>query len=300
MLEANGQSSLYKDEQHKAEFMRVYDRIMNERWPVPFEEQFIETQFGTTHVIISGPADGKPLVFLPGGGSSALMWFSIVGQMVEAGYRCYCLDRVGDVGKSTIKVLPEDEQTLADWLLECMDALQLQNPPMLGLSYGGFMNINFARLHPDRIGAIIMLTPGGIFAKLRLWWMLRMGLCINSGYTPLIRNAWSYIAGGRKPEEDLFEAARLAWEVWTGPEFMPPVYSDEELGAIEHPSLLLVGDREVIYNPHKVLQRAEDTMPNAKSVLIPGGGHTLSLDEPEAVSREIIDFLAGLGNGSKE
>ncbi|NIB42432.1 alpha/beta hydrolase [Pseudomaricurvus alkylphenolicus] len=292
MLEANGESSLFKDEQQKSAFISAYDRIMTECWPVPFEEREIATRFGTTHVISSGPANGKPLVLLPGGGGCSPMWHSIIAPLVEAGYRCYCLDRVGDVGKSTFSAIPDDSQTLADWLLDCMDVLQLEKPPMIGLSYGGFMNINFARIHPERISLIIMLTPGGIFARLRRWWVLRMTLSILSGFPPLIRNAYSYIAGGRKPDRDFFELARLSWVMWKGPEFMPPVYSDAELRAVTHPSLLLVGDKEVIYNPHKVLQRAKDTMPDVEVELIPNGGHTLSLDEPQAVSRRIIKFLA--------
>jgi len=295
MIEANGESSLYKSEEQKRAFMAAYDRIMSELWPVPFETADFPTRFGSTHVIISGPDDGEPVVLLHGGGTCSAMWFSIVGYLADAGYRCYAFDRIGDVGRSTIKVLPTDEQTLADWLLDCLEAMGLEKPPMIGLSYGGFMNINFARIHPDRIASIIMLTPGGIFAKLRLWWTLRMAVSIGSGYKPLIRNAYAYIAGGRKPDDRFFELARLAWATWKGPEFMPPVYSDDELRAVTHPSLLLVGDKDVIYDPMKVLQRAKDTMPDVEVELIPNGGHTLSVDEPESVSRRIIKFLADRG-----
>ena len=291
-IASNGERSRFKDEKTEAAFMAAYDRLMAERWPVPYETQDVDTRAGRTHVISSGPVEGPPVVLLHGGGTCSAMWFSLVGPLVESGYRCVALDRVGDVGRSTIKELPEDEQALADWLLDCLDALGIEKPPMIGLSYGAYMNINFARVHPDRIGSIIMLTPGGVFARLRRWWMFRMGVSLLPGYEPLIRNAMSYISGGREPDEGTFELARLAWATWKGPEVMPPVYTDDELRAITHPSLLLVGDRDVIYDPVKVLRRAEQTMPNIEVELIPGGGHTLSLDEPEAVSRRILSFLA--------
>ncbi len=296
MREANGQTSLFEDQQQRSEFLAAYDRVMADRWPVPWQSKQIETRFGTTHVIESGPADGKPIVLLHGGGTCSAMWFSIVGYLAEAGYRTIAFDRVGDVGRSTIKELPDDAQKLADWLLDCLDATGLDSPPMIGLSYGAFLNINFARYYPDRIDSIVMLTPGGVFAKLRLWWTLRMMISIGSGYRPLIRNAFSYISGGREPDADLFELARLAWSIWKGPEYMPPVYSDEELRAVTHPSLLLVGDRDVIYSPTKVIQRARNTMPNLAAELIPGGGHTLSTDEPKAVSQRVVSFLAECSN----
>lgn len=292
MIEANGEASLFKDAGSRDAFMAAYDRIMNERWPVPFETDDIETRFGSTHVITSGPPDGEPLVLLHGGGTCSAMWFSIVGLLADAGYRTIALDRVGDVGRSTISELPETEQALAGWLLDALDATGLDAPPMIGLSYGGYMNINFARHHPDRIGSIIMLTPGGVFAKLRTWWLIRMGVSIGSRFRPLVRNAYSYISGGRVPDEAQFDLANLAWRTWSGPEVMPPVYTDEQLAAISHPSLLLVGDRDVIYDPVSVLKRAEHTMPNVQVDLIPGGGHTLSTDEPEAVTNRIVSFLA--------
>lgn len=292
MSSSAGESSPFKDDETKAAFMAAYDRIMVERWPVPYETQDVDTRFGRTHVISSGPEHGKPIVLLHGGGSCSAMWFSIVGRLVDAGYRCVALDRVGDVGRSTIKEVPQDEQALADWLLDGLDSLGIDKPPMVGLSYGAFMNINFARVHPDRISSIIMLTPGGVFARLRRRWTLRMVVSIGSRYEPLVRNAFSYISGGREPDEAVFELARLSWATWKGPEYMPPVYSDDELRSITHPSLLLVGDRDVIYDPVKVLRRADETMPDVEVALITGGGHTLSLDEPEAVSRRILGFLA--------
>ena len=45
-------------------------------------------------------------------------------------------------------MLPEHEQALADWLLGALDATGIDAPPMIGLSYGAYMNINFARFHP--------------------------------------------------------------------------------------------------------------------------------------------------------
>ena len=154
MLEENGQSSLFADAAQRDTFFAAYDLLMANRWPISFETRDIETRFGTTHVITSGPPGGRPVVLLHGGGTCSAMWYSIVGNLAEAGYRTIAPDRVGDVGRSTIIEVPDDPQKLADWILDCLDALDLDSPPMIGLSYGAFMNINFARFHPSRIGSI--------------------------------------------------------------------------------------------------------------------------------------------------
>jgi len=47
----------------EAEVMRAYQAVMDE-WSVDFQELTIPTSYGQTHVIVSGPADGPPVVLL--------------------------------------------------------------------------------------------------------------------------------------------------------------------------------------------------------------------------------------------
>jgi hypothetical protein len=63
----------------------------------------------------------------------------------------------------------------------------------------------------------------------------------------------------------------------------PRPFSDEQLGAISVPTLLLIGDRERIYDPHKALERAARLVPRIETDLVPGAGHILAMQLPDIV-----------------
>jgi pimeloyl-ACP methyl ester carboxylesterase len=73
--------------------------------------------------------------------------------------------------------------------------------------------------------------------------------------------------------------------------FMRPVFSDEELKRMQMPTLLLVGDHEIMYEPRKALERAGGLIPNLRAELIPNAIHLLNSDQPFIVDECILKFL---------
>ncbi|MEM1142791.1 MAG: alpha/beta hydrolase [Pseudomonadota bacterium] len=298
MLEVNGEQSLFKNEQQRAEYLLAYDRSMAELWPQAFDTLNVATRFGSTHVTITGPKDGEPVVLLHGHAPSSTMWYSTVAGLVEAGYRTYCPDRPGDAGKSTFKTELRNRQELADWLLDTLDALKLDKPAMIGLSYGGFMNMNFATIHPDRIGKIVCLAPGYVLRKIRFWFHVRTASSLLPGFRPLVTNFLKWLSGGIDHGNNAcVEQLRLAWRFASSPAYMPPVFSDAELASISQPTLVVIGDHEVIYDSRAALERAEAHIPNVETELLEGAGHNQTLDQPERLNDRILRFLDGKSEG---
>ena len=71
----------------------------------------------------------------------------------------------------------------------------------------------------------------------------------------------------------------------------PHLFSKAELAAIRVPTLLLIGDKEVIYPPERTLQRAKARMPALETALIPGANHLTAMAKPDVVNAAIIEFL---------
>ncbi len=65
--------SVFKSPQAEAAYRAGYDRTL-EAWPVPYKTKYVPTAYGDTHVIISGPEDGEPLVLMPGSLTDATLW----------------------------------------------------------------------------------------------------------------------------------------------------------------------------------------------------------------------------------
>jgi pimeloyl-ACP methyl ester carboxylesterase len=64
------------------------------------------------------------------------------------------------------------------------------------------------------------------------------------------------------------------------------------------PTLFISGEHETP-RWHLVADSLARWLPNARKVSIPGGGHTVHLDEPERFNRALLDFLSGVATGGR-
>ena len=55
---------LFRNDAAKEAYMNAYNEVLA-TWDIPYEEQFIETDFGQTYALITGPKDAPPLFLLP-------------------------------------------------------------------------------------------------------------------------------------------------------------------------------------------------------------------------------------------
>ena len=62
------------------------------------------------------------------------------------------------------------------------------------------------------------------------------------------------------------------------------------LGRVETPTLILVGDEDVATVPAKA-ERMQQAIRSSKLVVIPGAGHSASIEQPALVTRAIEGFL---------
>ena len=67
----------------------------------------------------------------------------------------------------------------------------------------------------------------------------------------------------------------------------------DRLEAITLPTLIAVGDQDVATVPAKS-ERIHAKITNSQMVIIPGAGHTSSLEEPDAVNAALDGFLGEL------
>jgi pimeloyl-ACP methyl ester carboxylesterase len=64
------------------------------------------------------------------------------------------------------------------------------------------------------------------------------------------------------------------------------------LRTLRVPTLVLVGGEDApALEPSRFLAR---TIPNARLEVLPGTGHTLQLEEPQAFNAAVLDFVNGL------
>jgi pimeloyl-ACP methyl ester carboxylesterase len=282
---------IYKSTTGQSKCLAAYDAALA-HWPVPYEQLDVPTRFGSTHVIAGGPRDAPPLVLLHGNWATATMWSSAIADLSRE-YRTYAIDQIDDVGKSSPTRIPASRSDYAEWLLDVFDQLKLQQADIIGLSYGGFLAVNFALHAPDRVKRLVLLCPGVpnfgrptrkyavhgmpliLFpSRLTGKWLIQ-GLSVN-GYRPADLEA----------EQLIISAMHLRSRIP-----FRPVFGDDELGNLRLPVLLLIGDREVLYDARSAAERARQLIPHIEAEIIRNAGHMLNTDQPEAVIDRIARFL---------
>jgi pimeloyl-ACP methyl ester carboxylesterase len=274
----------------RAKYMAAYEAMFS-LWTVPYEAVDVKTGYGSTHINVSGPGDGYPLVLLHAAGLSSTAWFANIADL-SAHHRVYAVDTIGDAGKSVTDRPLEQRADYAQWLKEVFDELDIERADLLGHSYGGWLTLNMALAYPDRLRKIVLLAPAASIYPMSL--LTQLGLRIPFMIRPPARFVFKMIASkGTVFEETFIHLMEMVTRYCVPALMFPTVYTDEELKQIDLPALLLIGAEEKIYNPKKAVERAQRLMPNLTAEIITNVRHTLNMEQPEIIDSRVLDFLSG-------
>lgn len=284
------EQSVFKSTRAKERFYKAYARAL-ELWPVAYEEIDISTRYGPTHIIVSGPASAPPLLLFHCALMTSVIWGPIIEELSRY-HRTYCIDVIGDAGKTVPIHPPHTEAELADWVLEIYKHFEWKEAEILAWSFGGFVGANFSIVHPDKVKKLILLAPFMTFQKAGVGFMLGfLPLLIPIRYfSRVFEKALCYknSFGDKVYSNLLFERFRGVNVKFKVP---PRVFSDEELNQLNMPVMLLIGREEFLYNGKKAIDRAHDVLPKSTSILVPHCNHAMVSDQTELVKNNIISFL---------
>lgn len=275
----------------RAACMAAYNASL-ELWPIPFEHRQVSTEFGSVHAVVSGNPTGDPIVLLHAASLTATQWYPQASSL-GATYRLYALDILGDIGLSSATTEIRRREDAAAWLVAALDALGLERPIFVGSSFGGFYSTTLAVLRPERVRALVLLAPSATIRPFKLL----ANLAIRSG--SLLPMPGTVKPGLRGMTQGELPDARIVRQMEVGVAgfrydrrgLYPGEIPDRELAAIRCPTLLLVGSKEMIYQPDAAISRARKLIPNVETGVGPGLGHLLGLQRPELVDPPVIDFL---------
>jgi pimeloyl-ACP methyl ester carboxylesterase len=285
---------VFRSPESEVQYKAVYAAML-ERWPVPYDELYIPTRFGDTHVIASGLKDAPVLVLFHSAGSGAAQWFRNVGPLSQY-YRTYAVDTIGEVNKSVTTRRLSSRQDCADWAADLFDGLQIGQADIAGNSYGGFLAFNTALYLPERIKKVVLISPAATFVQMLPFYIhiafpYKIGYALNSNRVILSGFNWIWQDFPKDPVfKHYYELSKISG--FPCNQLPPPVYSDAELRSVCTPILLLIGDHEVIYRPECAIRRAARLVLGLKAEIVPNANHSAQVTMPELVNKKILDFLA--------
>ncbi|MBB6120277.1 alpha/beta fold hydrolase [Nocardiopsis algeriensis] len=277
---------IYRSEEGERRIRQNYLQALEE-WPVPAERVRLPTCQGETFVLVSGPPDAPPVVLLHGSGANAAMWQGDVASWSRH-LRVHAVDLVGEPGLSAPSRPPLDSGGLALWLDDVLDGLGLARTAVVGTSLGGWTALHYATRNPDRVTRLALLCPGGVGRQ-------TTGRMLLTALPPRLfgsrgRRRSVQLVTGLDPRRDraALDTVALAFAQFRPRTERLPVFSDEELGRLDMPVLVVVGGRDVMFDSAETARRMRARVPHARVHVLPEAGHAL-LHQTETVE----EFLRG-------
>ena len=213
--------------------------------------------------------NGEPLILLHGNGETCNYFAGQIDVFAQY-FHVYALDTRGH-GKTPRGTAPFTIRQFAEDLLAFMDARGIARAHLLGFSDGGNTAMIFAMRHPERVMRLILyganLDARGVKPSVQL--------PIELGY----RFAKLF---ARRSAEARQHAELLGLMV------NDPAVRPEELAAIQSPTLVVAGTRDMIKASHTRLIAA--SIPNARLVILEGD-HFMANKRPEPFNEAVLAFL---------
>jgi pimeloyl-ACP methyl ester carboxylesterase len=256
------------------------------------------------HSISQG--NGSPVILIHGIAASLYDWGLLMPALFDAGHRVMAIDLPGH-GDSAQPKSPDVytanifSQSLEAWV----DGLK-DRPPfiLVGHSFGGYLSLEYARRHPDKVSALVLIAP---FYKREqisplLHWLHRFpalgGHIAQRTPLPLIDRAlrwdpiqaaqfspqarWQIAVDYKRASPNIYRLIGTAQDLTPG------------LSEIEIPTLVIWGQKDLTLKPASFGDMVA-AMPQASGRAMPGCGHQPHVGRPEMVNRLVLEFVLKVG-----
>ncbi|QLC65685.1 alpha/beta hydrolase [Flavobacterium sp. LPB0248] len=283
---------VFKTRTEEVKYQTAYDKALK-LWNIPYTEEDVKTSFGTAHVIIAGPKNGKDLVLLHGMDASSTMWYPNIKTLAK-NHRIYAIDFIMEPNKSNLTTKPLSSDNIVVFYNEVFSYYKLKKFDIIGASRGGWIATLLATQKSNSIDKIVLLSPAQTFKFLDKPRKTSSALLLKL-FPSEKKFSKTLSTFSTHPENisviykrQFYLANKYAKSNSSMLKMMP--FSDKELESIQNPVLILIGDKDVI-NSEESLDRAKKHLVNCKTKTVKDAGHFLTIDQPKVVNDAIINFL---------
>jgi 3-oxoadipate enol-lactonase len=252
---------------------------------------------------VRGHSGGGPaIVFLHAFPLGQFMWDRQVAAL-EARHRVARFDARG-FGGSPPGDGPLTMDRIADDAAALMDQLEIERAVVAGCSMGGYAAFSFVRRHPGRLAALVLqdTRAGADTEEGRQNRATLASRVLEEGATAAAEALLSRLVGETTKREQAHLVGRLRERVLaTSPRGIAQALaglgaradSADTLGRIEVPTLVVVGEEDVLTPPSEAENMAA-AIAGSRLEVIPSAGHLSNLENPPAYNAALDRFLGSL------
>jgi pimeloyl-ACP methyl ester carboxylesterase len=275
---------------------------------------------GGTRLWYRRAGKGPALVFQNGLGVTITFWEAMAARFAEKGYTTVIWDYRGH-GQSDP---PRDPaamslETCVEDLLAILDENGIERACLLGHSMGSQLDFEFYRRYPARVTGLVP-TLGTYRKALSTFWsrpraaeLVYTVARFGALEFPRLAHFFTGLAAAHPHLSDaLVRKLNIVHPTLSPKEWLPPYLehmasldlrvffalaaaikdhdASDLLPRIEVPTLVIAGDRD-FFCPPKVAREMAEKIPGAELLLVPGGSHAATIEQPELIDLRLERFL---------
>ncbi|VDB84990.1 unnamed protein product [Peniophora sp. CBMAI 1063] len=265
---------------------------------------YFNAPLGRTRYWLVGPQDGKRVVLIHGLTVPGIIWKDVVPRLVANGCRVLVYDLYGR-GYSDAPATTYSAALYATQLALLMQHIGWEKAYITGVSMGGAIATAFNAWYPHLVdGKIVLIATVGLFKP------SDMSYSFKYMSSPLYLVTWDslpgrmhlrHLANSKSLSDPISEFVRIqsaylkgfnhavASSIRDGP-VRGLEWAFESLASSKTDVLIIHGTNDGDA-PYKFAGFVKNLVPRSRLVTVEGGGHDLTLEQPELVSRELVDFF---------
>lgn len=241
--------------------------------------------------------DGPPLVFLHG--AYGLTWDPFLDALAER-YTVYAPEHPGTTAGDPDGIKPLD--TLWDLVLyydELFDQLGLDNPAVVGHSFGGMVAAELAASYPQRVAKLVLLSPIGLWrddSPVKNWMILPLDEVVKAAFhDPAGPLARQMLAVPEDETEAQDAQIKVTWALACTGKFIWPIPDKglkKRIHRIASPTLIVWGTEDKLVPPVYAREFAS-RITGARVEMIEQAAHVPQLEQLARVSGLVSEFVQG-------
>ncbi len=254
-----------------------------------------------------GDDDREVVCLLNGLAMHTGAWYGFLSRL-RPDYRVLLWDYPGQ-GRSSTADVPYSLERFADYLCRILDEIDARRIHLMGISYGGFVALEFARQFQQRLHTLILsgilLSHEKLFdmyqaLSLRFYRADEATFDLYTHYMyekifgeSFVRSAGEKLENMRRSFYDRYVNRRNALIRLT--EAQDPFFAKldqrmAEYRAVRTPTLLISGESDRVMAPN-VQKKIVSILPNSRFELVPDSGHVVYLEQPDLFWGRMREWL---------
>jgi pimeloyl-ACP methyl ester carboxylesterase len=267
--------------------------------------RLVDVSGAQMQVVERGPRDASPIVLVHCF-TCAIDWWDGMIPLLAREHRVIAVDLLGHGGSEKPRSGYEISHQ-ADLIAQVLGRLGVRDATVVGHSLGGSVSTALAQQSPQLVDRVVIVDTGptheggdlGLMAKLafspvigQFLWRIKPDFAVKQGLEV------AFAPGFEVPDAFVEDLDSMTFSSYDNAARQSEDYSDEtpldeRMRETGKPLLVIMGaEEQIIDDPAARLAEYRETVPGARTKLLPGVGHSPNVEAPAKTAALVLGFAA--------